>query len=309
LVYHPHGGDAPWRRLRAAIKGTLLTDAASRARYATDASIYQIEPLAVLVPRDDEDVRAAMEVCAELRVPMLPRGAGSSQCGQTVGAALVIDHSKHLTGIGAFDTDTRTVTVEPGVVLDALNAWLRPRGVWFPVDVSTSAQCTLGGMAGNNSCGSRSLAYGNMVHNVVAIDARLADGTAARFEREDAMCGAPRRVREIIDGLDALAVRERDEIERTVPKVLRRVGGYNVDVFHPQSERPYTRDGAVNLAHLLVGSEERSHGRARSRCNAYRCRPRACSASSISTRCTRRWTRHGISSRSARRRWIWSIER
>ncbi|MGE5172186.1 MAG: FAD-binding and (Fe-S)-binding domain-containing protein [Rudaea sp.] len=255
LVYHPRAGDTPWRRLRAAIKGTLLTDAASRARYATDASIYQIEPLAVLVPRDDEDVRAAMEVCAELRVPMLPRGAGSSQCGQTVGAALVIDHSKHLTAISAFDSETRTVTVEPGVVLDALNAWLRPRGVWFPVDVSTSAQCTLGGMAGNNSCGSRSLAYGNMVHNVVAIEARLADGTAARFGRSDEMRDAPARVREIVGALDALAARERDEIARTMPKVLRRVGGYNIDVFHPQSERPYTGDGTVNFAHLLVGSE------------------------------------------------------
>jgi FAD/FMN-containing dehydrogenase/Fe-S oxidoreductase len=255
LVYHAHNGDGPWRRLRGAVKGALLTDAASRARYATDASIYQVEPLAVLVPRDDDDVRAAMEVCAELRVPILPRGAGSSQCGQTVGAALVIDHSKHLTAIGAFDGEARTVTVEPGVVLDGLNAWLRPHGVWFPVDVSTSAQCTLGGMAGNNSCGSRSLAYGNMVHNVVAIDARLADGTAARFERADAMRDAPPRVREIVDALEALAEGERDEIARVVPKVLRRVGGYNIDVFHPQSERAYTRDGSANLAHLLVGSE------------------------------------------------------
>ncbi len=111
-------------------------------------------------------------------------GAGSSQCGQTVGAALVVDHSKHLNRVVAFDRDARTVTVEPGIVLDALNAWLRPHGLWFPVDVSTSAQCTLGGMTGNNSCGSRSIAYGNMVHNVLAIDATLADGTEARFGPE-----------------------------------------------------------------------------------------------------------------------------
>ncbi len=151
------------------------------------------QPLGVFVPVSDDDVRAAMDVCRDLRVPMLPRGAGSSQCGQTVGAALVIDHSKHLNRVVAFDPRARTVTVEPGIVLDSLNAWLRPHGLWFPVDVSTSAQCTLGGMAGNNSCGSRSLAYGNMVHNVLALDARLADGTevALRSRARDAGCARP----------------------------------------------------------------------------------------------------------------------
>jgi FAD/FMN-containing dehydrogenase/Fe-S oxidoreductase len=256
LVFHPPRGDAlPWSRLRSAVRGELLTDAASRGRYATDASIYQVEPLAVLVPASDDDVRVAMEICAEARVPMLPRGAGSSQCGQTVGAALVIDHTKHLERVVAFDADRLTVTVEPGIVLDRLNAWLGGHGLWFPVDVSTSAQCTLGGMAGNNSCGSRSLAYGNMVHNVVALDARLADGTVARFAAEREMADAPPRVRELVARLRAVGERERGEIERVVPKVLRRVGGYNADVFHPQSERPYTADGSVNLAHLLVGSE------------------------------------------------------
>ncbi|MEO9136798.1 MAG: FAD-linked oxidase C-terminal domain-containing protein, partial [Casimicrobiaceae bacterium] len=255
LVFHPRGDDAHWRRLRGAIKGALLTDAASRGRYATDASIYQVEPLAVLVPESDDDVRAAMEVCAELRMPILPRGAGSSQCGQTVGEALVIDHSKHLTRVVAFDPDAQTVTVEPGIVLDELNAWLRRHGLWFPVDVSTSAQCTLGGMAGNNSCGSRSLAYGNMVHNVVALDARLSDGTEARFGPEHAMRDASPRVRDLVGSLRELGSRESDEIERVVPKVMRRVGGYNADIFHPQSERPYTPDGSVNFAQLLVGSE------------------------------------------------------
>jgi FAD/FMN-containing dehydrogenase/Fe-S oxidoreductase len=255
LVFHPRGDEPAWQRLRAAIRGTLLTDAASRGRYATDASIYQVEPLAVLVPRDDDDVRAAIELCAGLPMPILPRGAGSSQSGQTVGAALVIDHSKHLNGVVAFDADAQTVTVEPGIVLDALNAWLRRHALWFPVDVSTSAQATLGGMAGNNSCGSRSLAYGNMVHNVVALDARLPDGSDAWFGPARAMRDAPSRVRDLIAQLRELGVREREEIERVVPKVMRRVGGYNIDVFHPQSTRPYTTDGDVNFAHLLVGSE------------------------------------------------------
>ena len=243
------------RRLREAVGGDVLFDAAARGRYATDASIYQVEPVGVLVPASDADVRAAFDVCRELRIPMLPRGAGTSQCGQTVGAALVIDHSKHLDKVVAFDADARTVTVEPGIVLDALNAWLKPHGLWFPVDVSTSAQATLGGMAGNNSCGSRSIAYGNMVHNVAAIDALLADGTAARFAREADMQGAAPRVQSLVAGLRAIGAREHDEIAARVPSVLRRVGGYNIDVFNPVSERPYTRDGAVNYAHLLVGSE------------------------------------------------------
>src|SRR5262249_40055345 len=144
---------------------------------STDASIYQIEPVGVVVPRSEEDALTAFRIAMEEGVPVLPRGGGTSQCGQTVGAALVIDHSKHLNGIVAFDKDERTVTVQPGVVLDQLNAYLRPHKLWYPVDVSTSAQATLGGMAGNNSCGSRSIRYGNMVHNVRGIDAVLADGS------------------------------------------------------------------------------------------------------------------------------------
>ncbi len=255
LVFHPPQADGDLaRRLRSAVQGEVLFDRASRGRYSTDASIYQIEPVGVLIPKTQDDVRAAVDICRELRVPMLPRGAGSSQCGQTVGAALVIDHSKYLNGIVAFNRGDMTVTVEPGIVLDALNAWLRPHGLWFPVDVSTSAQCTLGGMAGNNSCGSRSIAHGNMVHNVVAIDALLADGTEAWFGAEAEMAGSP-RINKLLEELRSIAVREWDEIERSVPKVMRRVGGYNIDVFLPQSERPYTADGSVNLSHLLVGSE------------------------------------------------------
>jgi FAD/FMN-containing dehydrogenase/Fe-S oxidoreductase len=256
VLFHPHrgGGDLA-ARLTRAVKGRVLFDAASRGRYATDASIYQVAPLGVLVPASDDDVRAAFDVCRELRIPMLPRGAGSSQCGQTVGAALVIDHSRHLNRVVAIDREAMKATVEPGVVLDQLNAALKPHGLWFPVDVSTSAQATLGGMAGNNSCGSRSIAYGNMVHNVHAIDALLADGTAARFGPEAHAASEPPRMRDLVARLRAIGVRERDEIEHRVPTVMRRVGGYNIDVFHPQSERPYTSDGNVNFAHLLVGSE------------------------------------------------------
>ena len=256
VVFHPRPGQGELAaRLRRAVQGDVLFDPASRGRYSTDASIYQVEPVGVLVPKRMDDVRAAIDVCREMHMPVLARGAGSSQCGQTVGRALVIDHSKHLNRVVAFDRDAMTVTVEPGIVLDELNRWLAPHGLWFPVDVSTSAQCTLGGMAGNNSCGSRSIAYGNMVHNVLAIDALLADGTEGRFGPEREMAAGPPGVRELLGRLRAIGARECDEIERRLPKVLRRVGGYNIDVCCPQSERPYTPDGSVNYAHLLVGSE------------------------------------------------------
>ncbi|HYC63708.1 MAG TPA: FAD-dependent oxidoreductase, partial [Reyranellaceae bacterium] len=240
--------------LRGAIKGDVLFDAATRGRYATDASIYQVDPIGVVVPRDDDDLKAIVDVARDRGVPLLPRGAGSSQCGQTVGEALVVDFSKHLRDIVSFDKRRAEVTLQPGVVLDQLNAFLRPHGLWYPVDVSTSAQATLGGMAGNNSCGSRSIRYGNMVHNVAGLDVILADGTEARFDASRPEDMAP-NVRGIVDKVAALALAERDEIERMYPKVMRRVGGYNLDIFFPQSERPYTLDNSVNLAHLLVGSE------------------------------------------------------
>ena len=242
-------------RLSRETAGEVLFDPFSRGRYSTDASIYQIEPVGVFIPRSEDDVTCALQIARETGVPILARGAGTSQCGQTVGEALVIDNSKYLNGIIAFDPLAATLTVQPGAVLDHVNAWLKPHGLWFPVDVSTAAQCTIGGMAGNNSCGSRSLHYGNMVHNVLAIDAWLADGTQAHFGMPEAMTVAPPRIAQLMATLAAIGAREKAQIADKFPKVLRRVGGYNLDVYHPQSERPYTADGSVNLAHLLVGSE------------------------------------------------------
>src|SRR5436190_12275301 len=166
-------------RLRRDAEVEVLFDAPARGRYATDASIYQVMPVGVAVPRTSQAAIRAMQIAVEEGVAILPRGAGTSQCGQTVGAALVIDDSKYLDRVVDIDAEQRRAVVEPGVVLDKLNAKLRPLGLWYPVDVSTSAQATLGGMTGNNSCGSRSLAYGNMVDRVHAIDAWLPDGTRA----------------------------------------------------------------------------------------------------------------------------------
>ena len=240
------------RRLGAETRGEVLFDAASRGRYATDASIYQAMPIGVFVPQTSDDVAAAIGIARELGTPILARGAGTSQCGQTTGTALVIDSSKHLRKVLAIDAEAMTAEVEPGLVLDALNAALKPLGLWFPVDVSTSAQATLGGMAGNNSCGSRSVAYGNMVHNVLGIDAWLSDGSSLSFGPVD---GLGAREAAIADFVRELATQHRSDIEARWPKVLRRVAGYNLDIFEPQGERPYTGDGSVNLAHLLVGSE------------------------------------------------------
>ena len=148
------------RRLKASVEGEVMLDAFTRGRYATDASIYQMMPLGVVVPQSLNDVRAAVAVAREEGVPVLARGGGTSQCGQTVNEALVIDTSKYLNRLLDLDVAGRTCVVEPGMVLDELNRLLKPHGLWFPVDVSTSSRATIGGMTANNSCGGRSIRYG-----------------------------------------------------------------------------------------------------------------------------------------------------
>ncbi len=234
-------------RLRRETRAEVLFTDADRGRYATDASIYQVMPEGVIVPRSIDDVAAALAVCREAGVPVLARGGGTSQCGQTVNRALVIDCSKHLRRILAVDVRARTALVEPGLVLGHLNAALRPHGLFFPVDPSTHARCTIGGMAGNNSCGAKSIRYGLMADNVASIDAILADGTRHRFGAmaDDAgMTGLVQRLR-------ALGAAEAGEIEARFPRQLRRVGGYNIDALTPAARA----SGRDNLARLLVGSE------------------------------------------------------
>src|SRR6185436_18674814 len=237
IKLHPRANASPLaRRLKRETQGEVLFDAYSRGRYSTDASIYQIEPIGVVIPKSESDAQIALQIAREEGVAVLPRGGGTSQCGQTVGAALVIDSSKHLNEILAFDRNAATVCVQPGVVLDQLNAYLRPHGLWYPVDVSTSAQATLGGMAGNNSCGSRSIRYGNMVHNVRAIDAVLANGSSLTFAAvpdDPGRVEGPREYQELVRRVRGIAVREAEEIEHRYPKLLRRVGGYNLDMMIP----------------------------------------------------------------------------
>ena len=245
------------RRLKAAVKGEVFCDPWSRGRYATDASIYQIVPEAVVVPESFEDVASVIEIAREDGASVLPRGGGTSQCGQTVNSAIVVDTTKHLNALVAFDAEAQTCTVEPGMVLDELNRRLKPHGLWYPIDVSTSSRATLGGMAGNNSCGGRSIRYGMMRDNVIAIDALLADGSEARFgplDNAPAVNGASSAngsggpLHDLTRDLLALGAREATEIAARFPNVMRRVGGYNIDCLTPAN-------APVNLAQLLVGSE------------------------------------------------------
>ena len=228
-------------RLREHVEGDVRFDPLTRALYATDASIYQITPLGVVLPRILDDIDAAMSIAREEGVPVLPRGAGTSQCGQTIGRALVIDTSRHLDRILALDREARTVQVEPGIVLDQLNRLLAPTGLSFPVDVATASRATIGGMAGNNSGGARSIRYGIMADNLTRIEAALADGRIVDFGRSPS--GDARR---LTDQIRAIAAREADELDARVPKVLRHVAGYNLHRLH----RP-----GVSMAELLVGSE------------------------------------------------------
>ncbi|MDY8108884.1 FAD-linked oxidase C-terminal domain-containing protein [Fulvimarina sp. 2208YS6-2-32] len=239
------------RRLSREVSGDVLFDRFSRGRYATDASIYQIMPAGVVVARTAEDVVAALDAAREEGVALTMRGGGTSQCGQTVNSGLIVDTSKHLNKLLELDVEGRHALVEPGIVLDDLNRLLKPHGLWFPVDVSTASRATIGGMAGNNSCGSRSLRYGTMRDNVVAIEAVLADGTRGRFaELEQGAKGEPPR--DLVAAMLALGRREAGEIAARFPGVQRRVGGYNLDAL-VQTDHP--GGDPVNLAHLLVGSE------------------------------------------------------
>ena len=235
----PLGDPRLAQRLRKETSGEVLFARADRARYSTDASIYQIEPVGVFAPRTIADVEAAMAIAREAGVPVLPRGGGTSQCGQTVNRALVIDCTPHLRRVLSVDGDT--AWVEPGLVLGHLNAALKSTGQFFPVDPSTHARCTLGGMAANNSCGSKSIRYGLMADNVLAIDAILADGTRRRF-------GPDMPPDALTDTLLTLGRTEADEIAARFPHQLRRVGGYNLNSLVPANQ-------PRNLARLLVGSE------------------------------------------------------
>lgn len=252
------------KRLSRETRAEVRFDRGTRGLYATDASLYQVEPLGVVVPRTSADVVATVRIAKDEGVPVLPRGAATSLSGQTVGPAVVLDFSKYLNRIGVVDRDRMTVRVEPGVVLDRLNAHLKPFGLMFGPDVSTGDRATIGGMIGNNSAGARSLRYGKTVDHVRSVDVVLADGTAARLgpvadneldeicDRQDSFGKIHRVVRDTVRA-------HRAAIEARFPRILRRVSGYNLDEFVPglPVRAAGWRDDPwqFNLARLIVGSE------------------------------------------------------
>lgn len=232
------------QRLNREVQGETHFDAFSRGRYATDASIYQIMPAGVILAKTPDDIAAALQAATDGGLPLTMRGGGTSQCGQTVNSGLIVDCSKYLNRILELDVEGQRAVVEPGIVLDDLNRALKPHGLWFPVDVSTASRATIGGMVGNNSCGSRSLRYGTTRDNVTRIEGFLADGS-----RFDFGPGSGNRVPEpLLRQMLDLGAREADEIAARFPQVQRRVGGYNIDALVPGA-------APINLAHLLIGSE------------------------------------------------------
>ena len=232
------------RRLKNALQGEVSFDVFTRGRYATDASIYQIMPVGVVFPRTVADLQASLAIAQEAGVAVIARGGGTSQNGQPIGRGLVVDCSRHLNRTIGYDAAAGSISVEPGTVLEQMNQRLRSDGWFFPVEPSTASRCTIGGMAGNNSSGARSIRYGKMVDNVLAVEALFEDGEAFSFGASGA--AGSERAKGIAAAMLDLVHGEEAEIARVFPKVQRRVGGYNLDAL--VGRQP-------NLSHLLVGSE------------------------------------------------------
>lgn len=249
------------KRLAAETRCEVRFDPGSLGLYATDASLYQIMPVGVVLPRTLPDLDAAVRIAAEEGVPVIPRGGATSLSGQTIGEALILDCSKYLNRIGIVDRAAMTVKVQPGVVLDRLNAHLKPLGLMFGPDVSTSDRATIGGMIGNNSAGARSLKYGKTADHVVGLDVVLNDGAMAHFgpESPESAAARPGRAGAIARAVRETVARHERAIREHFPRILRRVSGYNLDEFIPGL--PVRPDGwpeepwAFNLAKLVVGSE------------------------------------------------------
>lgn len=234
------------------ISGELRTDDMTRALYATDASMYQIRPEAVLIPRTMEDVQAGIEAAADFNLPILPRGGASSLAGQTVGEALVIDFSLHLDGLLEVNLEEKWARVQPGLILDRLNFVLAEHDLMVGPDPASSSRATLGGMVGNNSTGTHSIIYGNVVDHIREVEAFLDDGSQARFGAVDAdtwrrKCSTLGREGEIYAAVDRMLEADGEVIERDTPKHWRRNSGYRLEHLLDPSSR--------NLSRLLCGSE------------------------------------------------------
>ena len=245
------------RDLEARLDGEVRFDPVSRALYSTDASVYQIQPLGVAIVRSRDDILAAIACARAHGCSITARGGGTSQAGQAIGAGLQLDTSKHFNRLLEVNVAERWARVEPGIVLDELNAQLAPHRLRFAPDISTASRATIGGMISNNSSGARSVRYGKTIDHVLDLHVALADGSVAHLRpldggELDAACAAPTFEGACYRTVRQLAARHEGEIDRRYPKILRRVGGYNLDAFTPAR----TAAGEpFNLARLVVGSE------------------------------------------------------
>jgi FAD/FMN-containing dehydrogenase/Fe-S oxidoreductase len=253
LIQLQTGGSPLERELRRSVNGEVRFDKISRALYSTDASVYKIEPAGVVIPKNREDIIRALAICRQLRCPITMRGGGTSQAGQAIGEGLQIDTSKYFNRVLEVNARERWARVEPGIVLDELNAQLAPLSLRFAPDISTASRATIGGMMANNSAGARSVLYGKTIDHVLEQTVLLSDGSIVQFrdiprvEVADAANGASLEAvcyRSVL----RLAAEHACDIAERYPKVLRRVGGYNLDEF-TDSTKP------VNLAKMMVGSE------------------------------------------------------
>lgn len=246
---------------RRQVRGEARVDTVSRLAYATDASAYRFTPWLVVEPLDREDILAVVRLCAEHKLPLIARGGGTSLVGQSIGAGVIMDVSRHCTRIIEFNKDERWVRVEPGVVRDELNRYLQPHGLHFAPDPATTSRANIGGMVANNSSGMRSIQYGMTIDHLLSVDLILADGTEITLGPDDGAGTPPSRLAgrgrpaskaesnradTLVRAVARIVDREREEIEARYPKVGRRSGGYALDALLTEPR---------NWAKLIAGSE------------------------------------------------------
>ncbi|MEE8442441.1 MAG: FAD-binding oxidoreductase, partial [Dehalococcoidia bacterium] len=238
--------------LQRRISGEVRFDHYSRALYSTDASIYQMDPVGVVIPRNPDEVAAVVDICAAARVAVLPRGGGTSLAGQTVNHAVVLDFTKYMNSVVEVNPEERWVRAQPGITLDELNFHLRPHRLHFAPDPTTSNRATVGGAIGNNSSGSHSILFGKTSDHVKELDVVLSDGHPTIFQPLSGPALEAKLAQNNLEGsiytnVARIAGQHREEIARRFPRIMRRVSGYNLDMM--------LEDGPTNLAKIIVGSE------------------------------------------------------
>ena len=255
--------NATLEKLHQSLSGTVLFDDLHKTIYATDASVYRKIPMAVAFPKDEKDLKTLIDFATEYQITLIPRTAGTSLAGQCVGDGIVVDVAKHFTSILEFDELAKTITVQPGIVRDELNVFLKPFGLFFGPNTSTSNRCMIGGMVGNNSSGSTSIKYGVTRDKVLQIDTILSDGSTAIFNEISSADFNQKKRENTLEGsiyrsifTELSSEENQQEIKAQFPKetIHRRNTGYAVDEFLT-SDLFGGKDPTINVAKFLSGSE------------------------------------------------------